>query len=56
LVTFYLSCSTAPGAAGVGGCVFVLEATPFVGGVDGSVRGEVTSIGVLIGDLGNYSG
>jgi hypothetical protein len=34
----------------------ILKASPFIRRVDGSVRGEVTTIRVLIGDLSDYSG
>jgi hypothetical protein len=51
-----LRSSAAAGAAGIGGCVLVLKSPPFVGRMDGSMRLQVTMIGVLIGYLGNYSG
>ena len=47
--------SAAPGPAGISGCVLVLEAPPFVGGVDGSMRCQVTLIRVLIGYFGDDS-
>ena len=36
--------------------MFVLEASPFVGGMDGSMSLQVTSVSVLIGYLGYDSG